>query len=93
MNDFSGRILKKAEDNFVETEVDGEPVIMQIEKGFFFTLNTTSSAIWNAIDGTTNLSDIVSRMADTFNVSESVCSADVKEFVQSLIDNKLVMLA
>ncbi len=93
MSDKLTKIPSKAEDNYVETEVDGERVIMQIDKGFFFTLNDTSEAIWGAIDGKTDMNGIISNVSAQFNVSPDDTSGDIIELLDKLVENKLVELA
>jgi len=77
-------------DSFVETEVDGEPVLMQIENGYFFTLNETAEAIWTRIDGQSNLTEIISAVAASFDITTDTCKAHITDFVQELVDNELV---
>ncbi len=77
-------------DQFVETEVDGDRVLMQIENGYFFTLNETAEAIWTRIDGQLSLSEIIEAVATKFSITVDACQAHITEFVQELADNELV---
>ena len=84
---------RKVSAAFVETEVDGERVIMQIDKGYFFTLNETSEAIWNNIDGASDIDGIVDAVSLTFDVSPDECANDVEAFISELVEHKLIELS
>ena len=80
-------------DNFVVAKVDGEPVIMQIENGFFFTLNSTAEDIWNSINNEASIEDIIQSMAKSYDVQAAECSDDIQGFLKDLADNDLVRFA
>ena len=80
-------------ENFVETEVDGERVIMQIDNGYFFTMNPTAEAVWSQISGDANLEQIIASVAEEFDVTVEACRPDIEEFMEELQNNKLVIIA
>lgn len=65
---------------------------MQIENGFFFTLNASAEAVWTQIDGATNHVNIVKNVAQQFEVSTDVCETDIIDFLEELKENKLVII-
>ena len=77
-------------DRFVETEVDGDPVLMQIENGYFFTLNETAEAIWNQIDGQLSMNQIIESVAKKFDIPVDICKDHISGFVHELVENELV---
>ena len=44
--------IAKDHARFVETVIDDEIVVMQLDSGDFFSLSGSARAIWEAIDGT-----------------------------------------
>ena len=46
-------------DNFVETEVDEEIILMNLEDGHFFSLVSTSRRIWKLLDNIQTLQNLV----------------------------------
>lgn len=86
-------MIIKCEGSFVETEVDGEIVLMDLDSGLFYSLEDTGLAIWRAIDGTRTADDIAALMAREFGESIEVVSAHVNEFIKTLAEAGLVKVA
>lgn len=76
--------IRKREDQFVETEVDGEVVVMNTATGNFYALEASGLAIWRAIDGTAGREAIVADLAREYGESESAIAADVDAFLEHL---------
>ena len=70
---------------FVETVIDDEIVVMQLDSGDFFSLRDTARAIWEAIDGARDEAGIGAAMADAFpEAHRDELAADVAAFVTRL---------
>lgn len=76
--------------NFVETEVDGEVVLMRLADGDFFALDGTGLAIWQAIDGTRDRAQIMALLAERFDVPKAMLAADLDHFLAELAGAGLV---
>lgn len=83
-------MIRKREDQFVETEVDGEVVVMNTATGNFFALEASGLAIWRAIDGAAGRDEIVAGLAHDYGESESAIAADVDAFLDRLNDAGLI---
>jgi hypothetical protein len=63
----------------------GEMMIMSAVDSTFFTLNPVASAVWQAADGCTSLSEIVTRhVCGEFEVDPETAYRDVERFVEEL---------
>jgi hypothetical protein len=63
----------------------GEMMIMSAVDSTFFTLNPVASVIWQAADGFTPLSEIVTRhVCREFEVDPETAYRDVEQFVEEL---------
>lgn len=82
--------LVKCTDRFVETEIDGEAVVMELETGDFFSLTGSALAIWQHIDGTRDRASLLAVVAAEYQTSEAQLAGDVDEFVADLIAAKLI---
>lgn len=70
---------------FVETPIDDEIVVMQLDSGDFFSLSGSARAIWEAIDGTRDEASICTALADEFpEAPRDELAADVTDFVARL---------
>lgn len=70
---------------------DGEAVLLDIESGEYFALNPVGSRIWELSDGTKSTAEIVSVICDEFDVAEEVATADVRDVLDELEKEKLVV--
>lgn len=85
-------LIAKASDQFVETEVDGELVLMNVATGDFFGLKGTGLAIWKLIDQHEDVTAIKEALQSDYDVSEADCAAEVDEFVRELVHAKLLVV-
>ena len=74
----------KKTDNFVETKLDDELVLMNLHTGRFNALAGTGLAIWNLIDGTRDLSAMKAELAQCYNTTVEACGPDVDSFLATL---------
>jgi hypothetical protein len=70
--------------NLVCRIIEGETVILNREAGVLHRLNPTASFIWECCDGTTDVDDIVTRVANAYDVDFVTCRKDVSEIVAKL---------
>jgi len=74
----------------IATDMDGETVMMSIERGEYFGLGGVGSRVWELMAQPTSLAEIVRVICAEFEVDEAVCQADMQTFVDELIENGLV---
>ena len=72
----------------------GEMMVMSAVDSTFFTLNEVATAIWQAADGQTPLSEIVERIVCTqFDVEPSVARSDAEQFVEELSKHGILLVS
>jgi len=75
---------------FVETEIDDEVVLMDVESGTFFSLAGTSLAVWRLIDGSRGEGEIAAALAADYDAPVEQVAADVAAFLAELREAGLV---
>lgn len=83
-------MISKCEGSYVETEVDGEVVLMNVDTSTFFSLEGTALDVWKAIDGAHDEAGIAALLAPQFDESEAQIAQHVGEFIASLAEAGLV---
>ena len=81
----------KRRDGVAAQVADGEAVLLDIESGEYFSLNFVGSRIWELCDGTRSTAEIVSVICEEFDVAEDVATADAREILDELEQQKLVV--
>ena len=77
-------------EGLVASEVNGEVVVLSIELGHFFHLNTTGSRIWNLLDTPMTVAAISATLGERFAVGAEECRRDVTEFVEGMLEKGLL---
>lgn len=74
----------KAADQFAETRIDDEVVLMHIDSGNFHALKATGLAIWDLIDDQRDEAAISAELQGRFAVTPDECDREVTRFVGEL---------
>ena len=69
---------------FSETAIDDEVVVMDLDRGDFFSLTGTAVSIWHKIDGTRSRSALIAELADEYGRAASEVTVDVDAFLAQL---------
>ncbi|WCM28757.1 PqqD family protein [Sphingomonas sp. QA11] len=86
-------IFRKNIGQFLETDIDGESVLMKVDTGRFNALKDTGRAIWQAIDGHRDLAAIAALLAESHDIDPQDCAADVDAFLSELEQAGFVIAA
>jgi len=75
------------------TEIDNELVLMSIETGKYYSLNTVGLRVWELLKNPMLVSELLNRLQEEFNVEKEQCETEVISLLQKMLANNLVMLA
>ena len=67
-----------------DTDLDGEKVMMNLDKGEYFMMNEVGSRIWEIISEPINVKGIVDTLRSEYEVDEETCKDTVIEFLGRL---------
>lgn len=84
------RPIARRADRLVETAIDDEIVVMDIDTGDFFSLAGTARSIWQLIDGTRDQPALVAALAQSYGCAPDALTGDVARFVEELAAANLV---
>lgn len=77
-------------DNFVETVVDDEVVLLHIVNGQFYSLKDTGKRAWELLDANSRLSELVAAMQGEYDVDEATCRGELDALFADLRERTLV---
>lgn len=84
------RVLRK-NPSLLETEMDDQLFMLDMDQNSFFALNTVGAHIWNELDSQKTQGDLVASVLQAFDASDSKSVAnDVEIFISQLIDECMV---
>ena len=76
-----------------DTDLDGEKVMMNLEKGEYFMMNEVGSRIWEIISKPINVKDIIETLRSEYEVDEETCKDTVIEFLGRLNNADLISIS
>ena len=83
--------IRKSE-NFVETVVDEELVLMHIVDGRFYALKDTVRHAWKLLDEHARFGDLVEAVCGDYDVSEKTCREELGRLFDDLRERTLVSI-
>jgi hypothetical protein len=71
-------------------EIDGEVVVLDVERSHYLNLNPTGCVLWLMLAEGANERQLVNKLIAEFDVTEPTARADVEAFVTSCRENDLL---
>lgn len=75
------------------TDLDGEVVMMNMEKGQYFMMNEVGSRIWEIIEEPMKISELIDTLLGEFEVERDECENTVMEFLNDLSYGDLIKVS
>ena len=70
--------------DLISADMDGDVVMLDVEKGKYFGLNAVGAHIWEAIETPQNVSDLCTQVETAFEVSRDVCETDTLAILKDM---------
>jgi len=78
--------------DILDDDMDGELVMMDIERGSYFALNKTATHIWTLLEQPVVIKDLCDQLTSEFNVPAEQCNKDVIDFLKNLLKRGLLQV-
>lgn len=91
MNEFTQTALFVRSNDLLASDMDGDVVMMSIERGEYFGLNVVGARIWQALSKAVTVSEIATAICAEFEVAQDQCERDVQEFLKDCIAKSIVV--
>jgi len=76
--------------NTVASKLDDELVMIDIDLGKYFSMNSIASSIWECIDSPKTKDEICDELLNEYAIDRTTCTQEVSAFLDELIRMKLV---
>ena len=76
----------------LDTEIDDQTVMMDIEQGSYFGLNKTATEIWAMLAKPMVVGELCDRLTEEFDVPREQCEQQVNDFLENLLDRGLLQI-
>ena len=79
-------------DGLLESEIDGEAVMMSIDKGEYYGLDAVGTEIWQLLERPRSFGEICEVLLERFEVDPETCRADVGSFLTGMLGDGMLRL-
>lgn len=79
--------------DYVWKEIGKQVVVLHYETGAYWTLNETASLIWKSTLDGLSFDEVTQRVSMEFSISPDNAQVDIREFLASCIDKKMLLPA
>jgi len=76
----------KSNEFCAHTSIGDKSIILNVQSGQYYELNSTSSMIWGLVNEGKSIANIISFLSDQYNIEDDVISASVTKFLNSCIE-------
>jgi len=76
----------------LQSEIDGETIMMSIDNGKYYGLNTVASRIWELIKKEPLFEELINTLISEYNIDKKQCETETIDFLQNLLENKLIKI-
>ncbi|MBT2657072.1 lasso peptide biosynthesis PqqD family chaperone [Bacillus sp. ISL-18] len=84
-----GDTVRKTEGH-ITSNMGGEKVMLSIKNGKYYNVGDIGGVIWDLLDDTTSVSELVANLIVDYNVSQIECEEHVVSFLNILLDEELI---
>lgn len=82
-------LITQIQGNIV-SDMDGEKVMLSINKGKYYNLGEIGGHIWELINEPLSIEQLVERLVEEYDVQKAECENQVKDFIKMLHKEELI---
>jgi len=75
----------------IDSPIDDELVMMDVDKGAYFGLDSVGVSIWAQLESPISLDELVSRLVKLYEVSPEQCLQDIAPVIDDMVANDLLI--
>ncbi|WP_294371695.1 PqqD family protein [uncultured Clostridium sp.] len=72
--------------------IDGEAVMMDLERGTYYTLNSVAANIWNIIEDEIYISKIIEKLLEIYDVDFETCEKSLLKYLNYMDKYGLIVM-
>jgi hypothetical protein len=76
----------------IQSKIGEEVVMMDMDSGFYFSLNSVASAIWSKLENQITLADLVEELINIYAIERTVCEKDTQELLEQFLEKNIIRI-
>ena len=90
---MNGRIMYRVSDKVVFREIDEKIVLINLESGYYYSLNECGRFIFNLLRKNKNMPEVLEEIKIEFSVSSETANMDLEQFIEELERENIIILS
>ena len=74
----------------IQSKIADEVVMLDVESGFYFGLNSVGSIIWKHLESPLTFDELIVSLMEHFDIDNETCQKDTMEFIEQLLDKNII---
>jgi len=75
------------------SEIDNEVVMLNIQSGEYYSLNSIGSAIWKMLSIPSTFEALIKSLMEDYNVDRVTCENDTNEFIEESVSLGIIRIS
>lgn len=80
-------------EDIIASDIDGETVMMSVENGKYYGLDSIGSVVWKMVAEPVKVADLIDTLVEKYEVDRITCENDVLVFLNSLNDDGILQVS
>ena len=76
----------------IQSRIGDEVVMLDVESGYYFGLNSVASVIWDMMKKKIELNTLVENLMKEFDVDKATCELDTLELLEEMKGKKIIRI-
>lgn len=74
----------------ISSQLDDDLVMVDIEKGKYFSLNSVATRIWELLDTPSTIQEVCEKLIEEYEISLEQCQIEVENHISEMVELGLV---
>ena len=74
----------------IQSKIGDEVVMLDMDSGFYFGLNSVASIIWGMLEKATSFEEVINELMKEYNVDRQTCENDTRSFWNQLLERNII---
>lgn len=74
----------------IQSKIGDEVVMLDVESGFYFGLNSVASVIWSMMEIEIGFDELIDSLIQQFDVDRVLCESDTRALLQQMLEKKII---
>jgi len=75
----------------ISETIDGETIIINLETGYYYSINKTATVIWNEFRENNSISNILKYFLDHYDVNKDTAEKSITDIINLLLKDYLIL--